>query len=196
MRSFPKRPRHLPLPDYTTPAKSIKFRATFPKAESYGLHQVKEVVFALGMGPCGRHVIHLTHTITEELLTITQMSRHPDDLEEPGADVWPAKYKLDRHAEAVREMGRHRPCVVFNMFPPMFKKVSGYLWWAKYEEIKRDPEPEPEPPKGFLEPPEKEALEAQIREFYKAHSAWRDRLEIKTFTYKMSDVHGRIETIA
>ncbi|WYW04261.1 hypothetical protein Kompost2_00011 [Pseudomonas phage vB_PpuP-Kompost-2] len=182
--------RHRVYP--VTPTKSIKFRATFPKAESYGLHQVKEVVFALGLGPCGKHVLRLEHTITEDLLTITQTSRHPDDLEEPGG-VWSAKYKLERHERAVDQMMRDRPMA--RLYIPEYRVVSGFLWWAKYEEIKPEPLPEMPPPEGLLEPAEKAALELELRELYKAHADWRDRLEVKTFVYKMTDVHGRIETI-
>lgn len=55
-------------------AKSIKFRAAFPKKESYGLLQVADVEFKLGPGPCGRDVVKLNYKLNEHLLVITQES--------------------------------------------------------------------------------------------------------------------------
>ena len=172
--------------------KQIKFRATWPDAGSYGLIKVREVVFELGLGPCNKHVLHLKHEITSELLTITQTARNPDDLEEPRA-WWPVQHKLEKHEQAERQMMRDRP-MAFVMMPPRFK-VTGWLWWTKYEEIKPDPLPNVAPHPDLLEPAELAALKAELSELYKAHAAWGDRLEVKTFTYKMDDIHGRIEVL-
>lgn len=53
---------------------SIKFRASFPEKESYGLIRVKEVEFALGKGPCERFVETLSYRVTDGLLVVTQTS--------------------------------------------------------------------------------------------------------------------------
>lgn len=55
-------------------AKRIKFHASFPEPERFGLMKVTEVVFKLGLGPCGRFVESLTHKVEDGLLTITQTS--------------------------------------------------------------------------------------------------------------------------
>lgn len=55
-------------------AKRIKFHASFPEPERFGLMKVTPVVFELGLGPCGRHVESLGHRVTDHLLIITQTS--------------------------------------------------------------------------------------------------------------------------
>lgn len=164
--------------------KSIKFRATFPKAESYGLHQVKEVVFALGLGPCGKHVLKLTHTVTDDLLTIVQTSRAPDDLEGP---------ILEKTRAAEQALSEDRKLRAY--YGPRLTRsefvTTGHLWWKKTIEIK----PENVHIKGLLTPQQVADYEAIIKAQRVAAKAWLDRLEVKTFVYKMSDVHGRIEVI-
>lgn len=61
-------------------AQRIKFHASFPEPERYGLMKVTEVVFTLGKGPCGRWVTNLTYEVQESFLKITQTS-YPDDFE-------------------------------------------------------------------------------------------------------------------
>ena len=173
-------------PDHAV--KAVKFRATFPKAESYGLHQVKEVEFKLGLGPCGRHVIDLAYAIHDDLLKITQSSRLPDDLEAP---VCNHRARLHQHMLA-KDRG---PTIHKTLIKPEQVVKSG--WWifestctypAVYETV---------------EVPNKDILTAaELVELYnlmdygnKAYKAWQDRLEVKTFVYKMADVHGRIESI-
>lgn len=58
---------------------SIKFLASFPKKDSYGLLQVNEVEFKLGLGPCGKHVHNLRYEVSDHLLTIIQRSTVPGD---------------------------------------------------------------------------------------------------------------------
>lgn len=55
-------------------AKSIKFRASFTQPDTYGLAKVKEVVFSLGLGPCGRVVTKLDYEILGDLMVIRQTS--------------------------------------------------------------------------------------------------------------------------
>ncbi|WP_449640131.1 hypothetical protein [Pseudomonas sp.] len=57
-------------------AKRLKFRASFPQPESYGLLKVTEVVFEHGLGPCGRIVTDLDYEVSETLLVIHQTSFH------------------------------------------------------------------------------------------------------------------------
>lgn len=52
----------------------LKFRATLPQDNSYGLLKVVPIEFAKGLGPCGRWVTKLGHKVTAELLTIQQIS--------------------------------------------------------------------------------------------------------------------------
>lgn len=61
-------------------AQSIKFRCSFPEPERYGLMKVAEVVFKLGLGPCGRWVTELSYEATDGLLKVTQTS-YPDNYE-------------------------------------------------------------------------------------------------------------------
>ena len=95
----------------------IKFRASFAEPGSFGLIKAKEVVFQLGLGPCGRFVTALDWNFDKDHLVVMQTS-YP---EEPPA-------------------------------PP-----KGWRSW-------------------FIEPQQ-------------------DDVEIKTFVYKMSDVHGRITAL-
>lgn len=175
----------------TQRVKSIKFRATFPKAESFGLHQVKEVEFKLGLGPCGKHVLHLKHEIADDLLTITQWARNPDDLEEPTNSTWAIQEKLERHAEA-----RKDPIHTYEVEVSPAQVVERGWWIFKssctYGPIMKTIE---RPNRYLLEPSEVTALHDQITAIYKAHQEWQDRLEVKTFVYKMADGHGRIEVL-
>jgi hypothetical protein len=59
----------------TMRVKSIKFRNTMPKKESYGLMQVVESTFKSGEeGPCGRWVESLAYNVTGSHLVIVQES--------------------------------------------------------------------------------------------------------------------------
>ncbi|WYW04209.1 hypothetical protein Kallioja_00011 [Pseudomonas phage vB_PpuP-Kallioja] len=58
----------------------IKFHASFPEPERYGLMKVTEVVFKLGLGPCGKHVHNLAYEVTDNLLTITQRATELDSV--------------------------------------------------------------------------------------------------------------------
>lgn len=173
--------RHQPHPQ----TKSIKFRATFPQVESYGLHKVKEVVFALGLGPCGKHVLRLEHTVTEDLLTIIQTSRDPDDLEQPLIHELKAlTYQIHLHSAAVDERRK-----LLRTFGETY--TTGHLWWKKTHVMTVDATTI----KGLLTDEQKVENFRRQDEIKKAAREWLKRLEVKTFVYKMSDVHGRIEVI-
>lgn len=191
MRSFPKRPSHLPLSpmaDYTQRAKSIKFRASWVDPNSYGLVKAKEITFEHGLGPCGRHVVSLAYEVTEELLTIRQWSRSPELLHEPQCH---SQWKLDRHQRLERS---YRPAVTLKR---QEERVTGFLWWRKSEwvDVIETTMGDREKPEGLLEDSEVETLKAEVREHWAAVQKWNDDLEVKTFVYKMADVHGRIEVV-
>lgn len=169
----------------TAPTKSIKFRATFPQVESYGLHKIKEVVFALGLGPCGKHVLRLEHTVTEDLLTIIQTSRDPEDLEQPYLyELEALTYEIQLHSAAVDERRK-----LLRTFGETY--TTGHLWWKKTHVMTVDTRHL----KDLLTDEQKKANFARQDEIKKAAREWLKRLEVKTFVYKMSDVHGRIEVI-
>lgn len=53
-------------------------------------------------------------------------------------------------------------------------------------------------PRWFRKGPPKEIHEQACESYYqnvKARDEWQDSVEIKSFVYKMSDIHGRIEVI-
>lgn len=172
--------------EHHTPTKGIKFKAAWPDAGSYGLIKIREVVFELGLGPCGKHVLHLDHTITHELLTITQTARNPDDLKFQHSDeLLSLLHKKTVHTDACHkirmEVAKHP------------KEIDVGSWWRGSQIVPLTIDVSHI--KGKLEADQLAALEFRIEEIKKLHAEWRDRIEIKTFTYKMTDVHGRIEAL-
>ena len=183
--------------DYYTGDKSIKFHASIPQPESYGLLKVCKVEFALGLGPCGRHVTELHHRIDGELgiLTITQCSRAPDELEPPdNTAAVSAQYKLRKDDELLRDATRWdhiRP--VFYVQPERHIKYFRWGFWPVFEEVV-------EPPKtvvidGALSLEERAELEKTISDYEAAKRDFWRGLETKKFVYKISDIHGRIEVV-
>lgn len=174
-----------------TRVQSIKIRASFPQPESFGILRVKDVEFKLGLGPCGRHVTHLSHSIKDDLLTIVQESRLPDDLEGPD---YGAYSKARRALEDDARLHRLNPPVLF--YVPKFEQViKEYRWgfWPIYESV------EIKPPEVVVEgalTKEQEAAHRKTMDDYATElSAWRGRNEVKTFIYKIADIHGRIEVV-
>lgn len=167
-------------------AKLIKFRASWVDPNSYGLVKAKEITFELGLGPCGRHVVDLAFEVTDDLLTIKQWSRSPELLHEPRCS---AKWKLDKHNRLERS---YRPTVTLKRKE---LRTTGWLWWEKSEwvDVTETTIGDAVKPEGLLEDSEVAALKAQMRAYQKAMQEWHDDLELKTFVYKMADVHGRIE---
>lgn len=165
-----------------------KFRASWVDPNSYGLVKAKELTFELGLGPCGRHVVSLGVAITDDLLTIKQWSRSPELLHEPQCD---AKWKLERHQRLERT---YRPAVTLKR---QELRVTGMLWWRKEEwvDVIETTHGDAVKPEGLLEDSEVAELQDQIRKYYSAVTKWNDDLELKTFVYKMADVHGRIEVV-
>jgi hypothetical protein len=172
---------------HTPPIKALKFRASWPDPGSYGLIKAREVIFELGLGPCGKHVLKLAYEVTEDLLTVTQTSRQPDDLEPPTEGL-SAIYKLQKH-ELARRLQRPGQMV------PRAGETSTSGWWifkssfTPLTMVFEEPEPHPD----TLTMAEVIDLQVIEQAHKKAYQEWRDRLEVKTFVYKMSDVHGRIE---
>jgi hypothetical protein len=171
----------------TPTLKALKFRASWPDPGSYGLIKAREVIFELGLGPCGKHVLKLAYEVDEHLLKVTQTSRQPDDLEPPTEGL-SAIYKLSRHEGAKR---MQRPA---RMVPKAGETIT-YGWWifkSSFTPLTMALE-EPEPHKDILTMAEVIDLQVIEQVHKKAYQEWKDRLEVKTFVYKMSDVHGRIE---
>jgi hypothetical protein len=167
------------------PLKALKFRASWPDPGSYGLIKAREVIFELG--PCGKHVLALAYEVDEHLLKVTQTSRQPDDLEPPTEGL-SAIYKLQQHENAKRM--QRPPRLVAK---PGETTTSG--WWifkSSFTPVVMGFE-EQEPHKDILTMAEVIDLQVIEQAHRKAYQAWKDRLEVKTFVYKMSDVHGRIE---
>jgi hypothetical protein len=180
--------RHRVYPEKTT--KSIKFRASWVDPGSYGLVKARECLFELGTGPCGKHVLKLDCEVTEDLLTITQTARHCNDLYEPQEGL-AAVLKLDRHERAKRDQRPGR------MVPVAGESYTTGWWifkttWSGPLMMRME---EPEPHKDILTLAEVVELQEAKAAYQKEYAAWRDRLEVKTFVYKMADVHGRIEII-
>lgn len=180
---------------FVTCTKSIKFHASVPQPESYGLLKVCKIEFALGLGPCGRHVTELHHKIEGDLLTITQCSRLPDELEPPdGSAATSALFKIRKDDELLADAKRWdhiRP--IYYVPPAQHIKYFRWGFWPVFEEVV-------EPPKtvvidGALSLDERAALEKTITDYAAAKRAFWRGLETKQFVYKISDIHGRIEVV-
>lgn len=174
-------------------AKSIKFNASWVDPGSYGLVKARTVVFELGLGPCGRHVTDLSHTINEGLLTVTQWSRDPEKLTAPCRNAaFAAEHKLERHQHA---SSGWEPMVTLRR--PAETITSGW-WifkstWTTHE--KGILMPNPNRPEGLLTAAEVVAERTIIKDFWDAVRDWDNDVEIKSFVYKMADIHGRIEVL-
>jgi hypothetical protein len=145
------------------------------------------VIFELGLGPCGKHVLKLAYEVDEHLLKVTQTSRQPDDLEPPTEGL-EACYKLSRHEQAKRMQPAPRLVAKAGE-----TTTSG--WWifkSTFTPVVMGFE-EQDQHKDILTMAEVIDLQVIEQAYHKAWKAWKDRLEVKTFVYKMSDVHGRIE---
>jgi hypothetical protein len=177
----------------TQKVKAIKFSASWVDPGSYGLVKNRQVVFELGLGPCGRHVVDLAHTISEGLLTVTQWSRLPGELTPPDRSAaLSADHKLEMH----RHASQGWEPVITHYGPP--KVVTAGWWIFKSTFTVRGPEElvhNPNRPEGLLKPSEVIALQALVRDFWDSVRKWDEGVEIKTFVYKLSDVHGRIEVL-
>lgn len=57
----------------TPPITEISFKVSRPDGH-YGLHKIVDTVFALGLGPCGRHVTRLDCVVTDGVMKIAQTS--------------------------------------------------------------------------------------------------------------------------
>jgi hypothetical protein len=53
----------------------------------------------------------------------------------------------------------------------------------------------PNRPEGLLTPSELVNLRTIVTDYWNALKKWDEGVEIKTFVYKLSDVHGRIEVL-
>lgn len=173
-------------------AKSIKFNASWVDPGSYGLVKARTVVFELGLGPCGRHVTELHHTINDGLLTVTQWSRDPEKLTPPDYGVaLNAQHKVETHNQVSRT---YQPTVTVKGLP----RTSTSGWWIFKSTMEFHQEvqvPNPEKPEGLLEASELADLKALVTGYYDTVRVWEEGLEIKTFVYKMADIHGRIEVL-
>lgn len=158
--------KHIPLPD--PPIKAIRFRASWPDPGSYGLVKAREVEFKAGLGPCGRVVTHLSYTVSGELLTIKQTSFPP----ELADNRWLAEQKFKASLPKDEVRGGELVSSRFGVFGRQFV-------WSPVEILKAE-----------ISESSKEIL----NEFKKYREARRDACEVKTFIYKMADVHGRIVT--
>uniref|UniRef100_A0AAU6W3B9 Uncharacterized protein n=1 Tax=Pseudomonas phage Lepni01 TaxID=3138536 RepID=A0AAU6W3B9_9VIRU len=178
---------------------SIKFRSSWVDPNSYGLVKAKEMVFEMGLGPCGRHVTELRYEVDEDLLKISQWSRHPCDLAPPTDDYYNACRKIDRHEDAERLYERERRlagyCGLGRLVRPEETVTTGFWWWKRTYTIPAETLPEIPKPEGFLEATELAALKAHRSAIWQAHAKWQDAVEVKHFIYKMADVHGRIEVV-
>lgn len=172
-----------------SPIKAIKFSASWPEPGSYGLIKNRTVLFELGLGPCGKHVLKLAYEVDDHLLRVTQESRHPDDLEPPEAPM-DAFFKRGKHLTAKR-LSQRPPKLTYKAGEPV--QIG---WWifkmgthTPLEMVVEEPEPNPD----ILTDEQLKELYKVLTEHNLAFQAWKDRLEVKHFVYKMSDVHGRIE---
>jgi hypothetical protein len=168
--------------------KALKFRASWPDPGSYRLIKAREVIFELGLGPCGKHVLALAYEVDEHLLKVTQTSRQPDDLEPPTEGL-SAIYKLQKHDLARR---LERPLRT-GMKPGKTHTTGWWIFKSTWSEPPMLTLEQPEPHPDTLTMAEVIDLQVIEQAHKKAYQEWRDRLEVKTFVYKMSDVHGRIE---
>uniref|UniRef100_A0AAU6W306 Uncharacterized protein n=1 Tax=Pseudomonas phage Ghuch01 TaxID=3138535 RepID=A0AAU6W306_9CAUD len=160
--------KDIPLPN--PPISAIRFRASWPEPGSYGLIKAREVEFKMGLGPCGRVVTHLAYTVSGELLTIKQTS-YPPEL----AD---SRWLEERKFKA----SLPQDIITGGEIIPVNLGLFGFR-------------------KSFLRSPVEiqraeisESSKKILKEFEEHRKARRDACEIKTFIYKMSDVHGRIVT--
>lgn len=161
----------------------------------HATHEVCE--FSLGLGPCGRVVTELTYSVSPEFLTITQKS-YPE--EGPG-DVSDELSKLMRIHNAMSTLEGPEPkewdLVAGHMVDPKnpnkpIPQVRNHNYLhekAWYESSRRvlgeASKVDREQTKDVILD-RIEGLQALL-EVYKAS------VEIKTFTYKISDILGRIE---
>lgn len=162
----------------------LKFRASFAKTESYGLMQVKEVVFwAREVGPCGRFVTQLSYAIDGEYLIVRQASRDPEDL---------VFKEAERLKEVEEILYKHRKAG--ELYPKFKIEVKREKWYGP-EVVVRTPISPIVPHEDTLPSEQVWSLSAEMAKLQAESRAFRDRQEIKEFIYKMSDVHGRIEVI-
>lgn len=183
---------HQCSPQATNKVKALKFNASWVDQGSYGLVKARTVVFELGLGPCGRHVTDLSHTINEGLLTVTQWSRDPEKLTPPdyGAAL-NAQHKVEVHNQVSRT---YQPTVTVK--GPPRTCTSG--WWIFKSTMEYPHEVQvanPEKPEGLLEDSELASFKALATGYHDTVRVWEEGVEIKTFVYKMADIHGRIEVL-
>uniref|UniRef100_A0AAU6VZR8 Uncharacterized protein n=1 Tax=Pseudomonas phage Ghual01 TaxID=3138534 RepID=A0AAU6VZR8_9CAUD len=158
--------KNIPLPD--PPIKAIRFRASWPDPGSYGLVKAREIEFKAGLGPCGRVVTHLSYTVSGELLTIKQTSYPPELAVSRWLEERQFKASLPKDIVTGGELVSSR----FGLFGRQFV-------WSPVEIQRAEIS---------------ESSQKILKEFEEHHKARRDACEVKTFIYKMSDVHGRIVT--
>lgn len=174
-----------------TVTQSIKLRASFVQAETFGMLKVKEVEFKLGLGPCGRHVTHLSYDIKDGLLTIIQGSRLPDELEPPDRSAYHTardKLEADDHKRRLFE-----PQLV--RMTQLERIIKDYRWgfWPifEYVEVKATEAVLI----GTLTDEQRSELVKIMDDYNTSVREWGAGYETKKFIYKISDIHGRIEVI-
>jgi hypothetical protein len=181
---------------FSTSTKSVKFHASIPQPESYGLLKVSKVEFALGLGPCGRHVTELHHKIEGDLLTITQYSRLPDELEPPDSSAAvSARYKLHADDALLRDAKRWElnRSIYYDVAPERRIKYFRWGFWPVFEEVIESPKTVVID--GALSFDERAELEKAISDHEAAMRVFWRGLETKKFVYKIADIHGRIEVV-
>ena len=137
---------------------------------SSGLIKAREVEFKLGLGPCGRVVVRLDFSVSEGLLTVTQTSLPPELAEN--------RYQAEKAFRASLPKDTVTGGELIASKGGLFGLGTVYGW----------------SPVEVLKAEISESSKEILNEFKKYREARQEAIEIKTFIYKMTDVHGRIVT--